>query len=190
MKSALIIGCVLLGAAWSAPAQAASKPITACDAMSAAQASVILGRTVYTTQPSHQGTARHRTTSCAYLTFPPAGSPVAASSPTFNLDLGHGSATRRAFTRILEIAEDPRGNVVPLNGLPPGVSSQELKPHLITIDGLRGFYTLAPQSKEFPTSSGYLTVLKDGYVVRVNVESAPDPIATATRVMRDVLPRL
>ena len=186
LRVGFIVGCVAVAACWSGSAQASSKPLDPCTLLTTAQASAILGGTVQHPihiRPSHGAD----TTACVYLTLPPTQG--GGSGPSLMLDVNHSARARKAAEELLRTAEHPRARVKVLNGLPPGVTEMDIKPRLITVDHIRGVYTSIPKSGADPVS-GSLIVLRDGYAIRVGVQSTPNPVATAAAVVRVVAPQL
>lgn len=161
----VLAGWVLLGAAWSVPAGAASKSVNACSLLSTAQAAPLLGGAAQARAPGANPTT------CFYrLAGRQNGSEVilAASSTRLYHSL---------FDQGLRIAYRPAS------------SHKSSRPTLTarpsTVSGSRGFYL-----KTATTPVGRLFVLKDGFVVRVYADGVPDPTQTERHAMRDVLAHL
>lgn len=158
----LVAVCVLFGAAWSAPAGAASKSLDACSLLTSAQATPLLGGATQAESPGANSTT------CFY---------TLAGERNVSEVIVAASSTRlyhSLFEEGQSIADHP-------------VSSHKraLTAQPSTVSGRRGFYL-----RTAATPVGRLFVLKDGFVIRVYAKGVPAPAQTELHAMRDVLTQL
>lgn len=175
---ALLAVCALLGGQAATPAGASARPLDACKLLTTAQASSLLGGTV---------TAQNVGTSipiCTYWLSSP-GSPT-GKVPGMLLTLRKGAGARETYNKLLH-----RKAALP-HGSP--LTTKDLVPHRITVDGVRGFYLLdasrTSRDTEPPDFASTFVALYGGYLVDIGVKSLPNYVLVGRVALEVVLARL